>query len=102
MPEQNVIFTEDRALQGYSSVVTCAIDGQGFHNGNMERGPEGEGRLDRNSQIFFSAILWTARHCGTVSRGIKEQWEEAFWSDRAKNLIDFSTRVYVNKNASFS
>jgi len=31
MPEQNVIFTEDRALQGYSSVVTCAIDGQVFH-----------------------------------------------------------------------
>nr|POF09489.1 hypothetical protein CFP56_16401 [Quercus suber] len=38
---------------------------QGFHNGNMEGGPEGEGRLDRNSQIFFSVCT-----CFIVPRGL--------------------------------
>ncbi|KAF3949021.1 hypothetical protein CMV_025048 [Castanea mollissima] len=84
---------KDHALQGYSSIVTCAIDEEGFHNGNMKGGPEGEGRLDRNSQIFFSVCTCPICKADSTSADLKERWKQAIWSERAKAKKIFHLRL---------
>ncbi|KAL0006922.1 hypothetical protein SO802_008424, partial [Lithocarpus litseifolius] len=96
MPEQNVISAKDHTLQGYSRIVTCATDEQGFHNGNMKGGPEGEGRLDCNSQIFFSVCTCLICKADSTSADLKRDGSRQSGL-REQKPKQISTCVYVNK-----